>query len=153
MQPNETNNRADAKGVDPAFPTRRNSRQPSRGKFSYRFSATAVVVLAASLFPGPAESQNPSRSAALRPNFLVIITDDHGYGDLGVHGNPKLRTPHLDRLARASIEFEIQPVLPKAGEVQFKHVSLAAGPGRLECAVKLRGAKTGVLDVEVTRIH
>lgn len=34
-----------------------------------------------------------------RPNFLVILCDDLGYGDLSCYGNETIRTPHLDRLA------------------------------------------------------
>lgn len=34
-----------------------------------------------------------------RPNVLLIISDDQGYGDLSWHGNLHLRTSHLDRLA------------------------------------------------------
>ena len=43
----------------------------------------------------------------------MIITDDQGHGDLGVHGNPKIRTPHLDQLARQSVrldQFHVMPV-------------------------------------------
>ena len=39
-----------------------------------------------------------SPEAARRPNVLLIMSDDQGYGDLGCHGNPILRTPNLDRL-------------------------------------------------------
>ena len=48
-----------------------------------------------------------------RPNVVVIITDDQGYGDLGVHGNPKIKTPNLDKLASQGIElknFFVSPV-------------------------------------------
>src|SRR5687768_13819470 len=37
--------------------------------------------------------------AAEKPNVLVILSDDLGYGDLSCFGHPKIRTPNLDRLA------------------------------------------------------
>ncbi len=37
------------------------------------------------------------------PNVVLIITDDQGYGDLGVHGNTKIKTPNLDKLASESV--------------------------------------------------
>ena len=40
-----------------------------------------------------------------RPNVVIIITDDQGYGDLGVNGNPHVHTPTIDRLAKESIRF------------------------------------------------
>lgn len=43
--------------------------------------------------------------AGSKPNILFILTDDQGYGDLSVHGNPVLKTPHLDRLHAASLRF------------------------------------------------
>ncbi len=40
-----------------------------------------------------------------RPNFLVIVTDDHGIGDVGCYGHPEVRTPNLDRLAGSGVRF------------------------------------------------
>ncbi|MGH8247251.1 MAG: arylsulfatase [Gammaproteobacteria bacterium] len=52
------------------------------------------------------------RPVERRPNVVLIITDDQGYGDLGFHGNSKIRTPHLDAFARQSVRFRSFYVLP-----------------------------------------
>lgn len=44
-------------------------------------------------------------AAGARPNVVLIMTDDQGYGDLGAHGNPWLRTPNLDQLHAESVRF------------------------------------------------
>lgn len=41
-----------------------------------------------------------------RPNILLILTDDQGWGDLGINGNPVLETPNLDALGKSSIRFD-----------------------------------------------
>lgn len=46
----------------------------------------------------------PAQTAA-KPNVIVLLTDDQGYGDIGRHGNPVIRTPHLDRLHDESVRF------------------------------------------------
>lgn len=40
-----------------------------------------------------------------QPNVILVMTDDQGYGDLGCHGNPILKTPNLDRLYDESVRF------------------------------------------------
>jgi arylsulfatase A-like enzyme len=58
-------------------------------------------------------AQTNPQTTPRRPNVLLIITDDQGYGDLGLHGNDKIKTPHLDRLGRASVQltqFYVMPV-------------------------------------------
>ncbi len=40
-----------------------------------------------------------------RPNILFLLTDDQGYGDLSVHGNPVLKTPNMDRFHDESLRF------------------------------------------------
>ena len=49
---------------------------------------------------------------APRPNIILIITDDQGYGDLACHGNPSVQTPNLDALAAESVRltnFHVSP--------------------------------------------
>jgi arylsulfatase A len=41
--------------------------------------------------------------AAEAPNFVCIVCDDLGYGDLGCYGHPLIKTPHLDRMASEGI--------------------------------------------------
>lgn len=43
--------------------------------------------------------------AAPRPNFLVILCDDLGRGDLANYGHPYIRAPHLDRLAAQVVPY------------------------------------------------
>src|SRR5256885_16046874 len=40
-----------------------------------------------------------------RPNILLIVADDLGYGELSIQGNPQIPTPHIDSLARNGIRF------------------------------------------------
>jgi N-acetylgalactosamine-6-sulfatase len=46
-----------------------------------------------------------SARAADKPNIVFIFADDWGWGDLGCHGHPYLKTPNLDRLASEGTEF------------------------------------------------
>ncbi len=43
--------------------------------------------------------------SAARPNFVIFLTDDQGYGDLGCMGAKDLQTPHLDALAADGVRF------------------------------------------------
>src|SRR5262245_9701551 len=55
-------------------------------------SALALVALA-------------SAPLAAAPNVVVILADDVGYGDLGCYGATKIKTPHLDALAKSGMRF------------------------------------------------
>jgi len=52
-----------------------------------------LLLLLAAMLADPVTAQNR------KPNVVVIFTDDMGYGDLGVYGNPTISTPNLDRMA------------------------------------------------------
>jgi arylsulfatase A-like enzyme len=47
-----------------------------------------------------------------KPNVILVMTDDQGYGDIGAHGSPYVKTPNLDRLHRESVRltnFHVDP--------------------------------------------
>lgn len=52
-----------------------------------------------------ASSCQTESSFKTKSNVILIITDDQGYGDLGYHGNPDIKTPNLDQFAENSIRF------------------------------------------------
>ncbi|OVE75892.1 N-acetylgalactosamine 6-sulfate sulfatase [bacterium E08(2017)] len=47
-----------------------------------------------------------SSGFAARPNVVVILTDDQGWGDLSIHGNSAISTPNIDRLAQEGAQFD-----------------------------------------------
>ncbi len=63
------------------------------------------LALVAALLALAAAAGASAAPAAPRPNFLVILCDDLGWGDLAGYGHPHIRTPHLDALARQGIRF------------------------------------------------
>ncbi|TWT80770.1 Arylsulfatase [Planctomycetes bacterium CA13] len=44
-------------------------------------------------------------SAADQPNIVLFVSDDHGMDALGCYGNPIIKTPHLDQLAKEGVRF------------------------------------------------
>ena len=60
----------------------------------------------ASLFLGSLLLCAGTSYAADRPNVLVILADDQGWGDLSVHGNTNLSTPNIDAIGRDGAVFE-----------------------------------------------
>lgn len=63
---------------------------------NYRNSAAAILLVLTIL---SAVTSSGAIAQEGKPNFIVIMADDLGYGDLGIYGSQLIKTPHLDRLA------------------------------------------------------
>lgn len=91
-------------------------------------SKLSKVLVAILLFSTVIEvfSQNKER-----PNVILIITDDQGYGDLGFTGNDQIKTPVLDALAKRSVRFNnfyVSPVCaPTRASLMTGRYSLRTG--------------------------
>ncbi len=75
-----------------------------------RVATPGIIVSVALTFaitlPPPQVAHGKTAEAKRKPNVLLIMPDDQGYGDLGFHGNDKIDTPVLDRLAVQSTRFD-----------------------------------------------
>lgn len=71
-----------------------------------------------------------------RPNILLIMTDDQGFGDLGIHGNDQIKTPNLDALSKESFSL-----------TQFI-VNPSCTPTRASLMTGRDSYRTGVTDVQ-----
>ena len=58
------------------------------------------------------EHQSPNPPIAVRPNVIIVLSDDQGYGDFSCHGNPVLKTPALDKFYGESVRFSDFHVSP-----------------------------------------
>ena len=70
-----------------------------------------LMILAAPV-SARSETDEPQREASVKPNVILIVTDDQGYGDMSCHGNPWLKTPNLDRLCAEGVSLENYHVDP-----------------------------------------
>lgn len=78
-------------------------------------------------------------AVADRPNLILIMTDDQGYADLSLHGNPQLQTPAMDSIAKDGVQFS-----------RF-YVSPVCSPTRASLLTGRYNYRTGVVDTYIGR--
>ena len=96
--------------------------QPRDREFAHDFAQLGIVVLVSLCLlstGSPAWSkddpQDPEKSSSesaekpakteKRPNIILMLADDLGYGDLGCYGQKRLKTPQIDQLAKEGVRF------------------------------------------------
>jgi choline-sulfatase len=100
---------------------------------SRRPSLRTALALGALLIAGhPAWAEHPTH---LKPNILMIVTDDQARWSIGAYGNREARTPNLDRLAREGAKF-----------TQAFAATPVCSPSRASMLAGLYGTQAGVTD-------
>ncbi len=82
---------------------------------------------------GEAELQSPER-----PNVILIMADDLGWGDVGYNGNTLIQTPHLDQMAREGVRFD-----------RFYSASAVSSPTRASVLTGRNPYRTGIFHANV----
>src|SRR5258706_5384155 len=75
------------------------------------FLAVLVAVLAHDALAQPVKLASPG---IRRPNIIVLVADDVGYGDLGAYGQKNIKTPNLDQLAKEGARLTAFYAMPDA---------------------------------------
>jgi arylsulfatase A-like enzyme len=89
-----------------------NQHLPSRRAFMAAAGGLLTTTAVGGVVAGTAESEAFAAARAeagadtgRRPNFVIVLADDLGWGELGCYGQDKIRTPNLDRLAAEGLRF------------------------------------------------
>src|SRR3954451_23610320 len=62
-----------------------------------RLTALCSLLLLTGAAPAPAQD---------RPNIVLVMADDQGWGDMAYNGHPRLKTPNFDAMAREGLRFD-----------------------------------------------
>ncbi|MGJ8561352.1 MAG: arylsulfatase [Litorimonas sp.] len=94
----------------------------------------ALVITAGLVVAGCANETKQAQSKSLNadhPNIILVMTDDQGYGDVGVLGNPLVNTPHIDAMHAESVrltDFHVDPTCsPTRAALMTGQYSMEAG--------------------------
>ena len=103
---------------------------PTRREFLKTIGVAAVSAGTFSVLPSCAGLRQGAANSK-RPNVILVMTDDQGYGDLGCHGNDVIMTPNLDKLRSQSVrltDFHVDPTCsPTRSALMTGHYSSRTG--------------------------
>jgi len=82
-----------------------------------------------------------TQDTAHRPNIILVMADDHGWGDTGYHGHPFALTPHLDQMSREGIRFD-----------RWYAAAPVCSPTRGSCLTGRHPSRYGIYSANVGRL-
>src|SRR5262249_54153967 len=104
-----------------------------------QFSSVLIDVSRPLLLMGTLLTADAGQAAELvRPNIVVVLADDQGWGDVSCNGNANLRTPNVDGLARAGAAFDRFFVCPVCSPTRAEFLT-----GRYHPRGGVHGVSTG----------
>jgi len=68
-----------------------------------------------------------------KPNIILIVADDQGWGDMGYYGHPIIQTPNLDEMANAGIRFDRFYAAAPVSSPTRGSIMTGRHPNRFEC--------------------
>jgi len=103
----------------------------SRFNHTLRMGCLFLLVLTGCKESVDSSNASPGSEQFDKPNIVLVMTDDQGYGDMSMHGNPIVQTPHLETLASESVRltnFHVDPTCsPTRAALMSGKYSLRAG--------------------------
>jgi arylsulfatase A-like enzyme len=109
----------------------KNTPNPSSSRRDFLRAAAGVSL-------APLAGWGAPRAAREKPNIVIILADDQGWGDLSVHGNTNLSTPHIDSIARDGALFDRFFVCAVCAPTRAEYLT-----GRYHSRGGVRGVSTG----------
>src|SRR5688572_10366044 len=106
--------------------------RPALSRRQLLTSGGAAAALGLSSWPDRAAAQDT------RPNILIVLADDQGWGDLSLHGNRNLSTPNIDSIGREGALFENFYVCSVCAPTRAEFLT-----GRYHSRGGVRGVSTG----------